>query len=152
MKKQKLILEQMDRKIQMLNKIRELAIPGTGWVYAIRQSLGMSMRQLGKKMGMTAQGIRDLEEREKNGSVSLNVLRQFGISLEMKLVYGFIPKQQSLEAIIEERALELAREIVGRTSVSMKLEDQENNPARIEKAIKEKATELKYEMPRYLWD
>ena len=152
MKKQKLILEQMDRKIQLLNKISDLSIPGTGWVYAIRQSLGMSMRQLGNKMGMTPQGIRDLEEREKNGSISLNVLRQFGNSLEMKFVYGFIPKQQNLETIIEDRAVELAMEIVSRTSISMKLEDQENDPARIEKAIKDKANELKYEMPRYLWD
>ncbi len=152
MKKQSLILEQIDRKIQLLRKIEEITIPGTGWVYSIRLSLGMSMRQLGLKMGITPQGIKDLEEREKSGTVSLNVLRQFGNSMEMKFVYGFIPKHSSLETIIEERALELAKEIVSRTSISMKLEDQENEPARIEKAIKGKAIELKYEMPRYLWD
>lgn len=151
MKKQKLILEQIDRKVQLLKKIEELTIPGTGWVYAIRHSLGMSMRQLGNRMKITPQAIREIEEREKNGTISLNVLRQFGGCLNMKLVYGFIPKQDSLEELIEERARELAKEIVSRTSVSMTLEDQENNPIRLEKAIKDMADELKYEMPKYLW-
>ena len=58
----------------------------------------------------------------------------------------------SLEKIIEKRAFELAEEIVNRTSISMKLEDQENKPDRLLKAVKEKAEELKLKMPKYLWD
>ena len=54
--------------------------------------------------------------------------------------------------MIEKRANDLAKEIVFRTSISMKLEDQENNPKRVQKAIKEKVEELKLEMPKYLWD
>jgi len=79
-------------------------------------------------------------------------LRQFGQALDLKLIYGFIPQSGSLESIIEKRAIELAKDIVRRTSVTMKLEDQENNPKRIQKAIKEKTEELKLEMPKYLWD
>jgi len=152
MKRQKLILEQIDRKILLLRKIENMTIPSTGWVYAIRQALGMSLRQLGIKMRITPQSIKEIEEREKNGSISLNVLRHFGKSLDMTLIYGFIPKDESLEALIETRALVLAREIVDRTSISMKLEDQGVSPKRIQEAIKEKANELKQEMPRYLWD
>ena len=152
MKKQKLIREQLDSRILLLRKTGNQVVPGQGWVYSIRQALGMSMRQLGKRMGITAQSIKEIEDRELNGTVSLKVLRQVGKALNMKLVYGFVPEKGSLESIIEERAYELAREIVTRTSVSMKLEDQENNPSRIKKAITEKANELKTEMPRYLWD
>jgi hypothetical protein len=72
--------------------------------------------------------------------------------LNLKLIYGFVPKSASLDAIIEKRANELAKEIVTRTSVSMKLEEQENDPKRIQKAIKEKTEELKLEIPKYLWD
>lgn len=72
--------------------------------------------------------------------------------MNLKLVYGFVPQKGKLEDIIEERAYELAMEIVNRTSVTMRLEDQENNPARIRRAIKEKAKEYIAEMPRYLWD
>jgi predicted DNA-binding mobile mystery protein A len=150
--KQKLILEQIDRKIILLKKVEDLIIPATGWVYAIRQALGMSLRQTGNKMGITPQSVKEIEEREKNGTVSLNVLRQFGNSLNLKLVYGFIPEQESLDQMIESRASDLAKEIVSRTSVSMILEDQENNPKRIQKAITEKTNEIRLEMPKYLWD
>lgn len=54
--------------------------------------------------------------------------------------------------MIEERAMQVAKEIVQRTSTSMKLEDQENLPKRIDNAIKERAQILKDEMPKYLWD
>jgi predicted DNA-binding mobile mystery protein A len=152
MKKQKLILEQTDKKILLLKKAEDLVVPPTGWIFAIRKALGMSLRQLGIKMEITAQSVREIEEREKNGTVSLKVLKQFGKALDLKLIYGFVPKSGSLEDIIEKRANELAKEIVNRTSISMKLEEQENDPKRIQKAIKEKTEELKLEIPKYLWD
>ena len=34
----------------------------------------------------------------------------------------------------------------------MALEDQQNEPSRIEKAIKERALQIQNEMPKYLWD
>jgi predicted DNA-binding mobile mystery protein A len=152
MKKQRLILEQTDKKILRLKRSDNLISPSSGWVYSIRQALGMTLKQLGKRMEITPQSVKEIEEREKNGTISLKVLRQFGQTLDLKLIYGFIPQSGSLESIIEKRANELAKEIVNRSSVSMKLEDQENSPERIQKAIKEKAAELKLEMPKYLWD
>jgi len=152
MKKQNLILEQTDRKILLLKKVDNLALPSTGWVFTIRQALGMSMRQLGNRMGITPQSVKEIEEREKNGTISLKVLKQFAKALDLKFIYGFVPITGKLEDIIEKRALELAKEIINRTSISMKLEDQENNPKRIQNAIKEKADDLKLEMPKYLWD
>lgn len=152
MKKQKLILEQVDAKISQLIKAENFVMPPSGWVYSIRQALGMSMRQLGNKMGITPQSIKEIEEREKNGTVTVKVLRQFGQALDLKLIYGFIPSGGSLEKLIERRAIELAVEIVNRTSNSMNLEDQENKPDRLHKAVKEKAEEIRLQMPKYLWD
>jgi len=152
MKKQRLILEQTDAKISQLMKAENFVIPSSGWVYSIRQALRMSMRQLGDKMGITPQSIKEIEEREINGTVTIKVLRQFGQALDLNLIYGFIPSDGSLEKIIERRAFELAAEIVNRTSISMRLEDQENKPDRLQKAVKEKAEELKLQMPKYLWD
>jgi len=150
--KQKLILDQIDRKVLQFRKLEDMTIPSSGWVFAVRQALGMSLKQLGKRMGITAQSVKEIEEREKTGTISINVLRQFGKSLDMKLVYGFIPTDKRLDKIIEKRATELAEEIVLRTSVTMNLEDQGNSKKRIKKAIKEKSDEIIAEMPRYLWD
>ncbi len=152
MKTKKLILEQTDRKISLLKKADALILPSNGWIFTVRTALGMSMRQLGKKMGITAQSIKEIEEREKNKSVSLKVLYQFAKALDMKFIYGFVPEAGSLKELIEQRALEMAKEIVERTSVNMKLEDQENDLKRIRITIREKAEELKNEIPKYLWD
>jgi hypothetical protein len=34
----------------------------------------------------------------------------------------------------------------------MSLEDQQNSKERIDEAIQQKTAEIKFEMPRYLWD
>jgi len=152
MKKQKLILEQMDKKILLLKRADRATMPASGWVFAIRQALGMSLRQVGIRMNITPQSVRDIEEREKDGSVSIKALRQYGKAMGLKLIYGFIPEKGKLEDMIEARVNELANEIVSRTSASMKLEGQENSVGRIKKAVREKADDIMREMPRYLWD
>jgi predicted DNA-binding mobile mystery protein A len=152
MKSQKLILDQTDSKIKSFVAVKKVIIPSSGWVHAIRLSLGMSLKQLGKRMNITAQSIKEIEEREKAGTISINVLRQFGKSLNMKFIYGFIPEKESITEMINQRAQEIAREIVLRTSVNMSLENQKNSEKRLIKAIKEKALEIQQEMPKYLWD
>jgi hypothetical protein len=80
------------------------------------------------------------------------VLREAAEALDMTLVYGFIPKDGSLEKMIERKAYEKARKIVSRTSTTMKLEDQGNSKERIKQAVAEPAEEIKREMPKNLWD
>ena len=93
-----------------------------------------------------------MEQREKDGSISLKSLRETARALDMELVYGFVPKDGSLDALIDRKARELARQIVSRTSNTMNLEDQGNSDARLSKAIEERTAMLKYEMPKLLWD
>ncbi len=127
-------------------------MPPEDWIYSIRQGINMSLRQLGQRMSITPQSVKEIEEREKNGTISVKVLKQVASALDMKFVYGFIPSEKTLEGMIEKRAAELAKSIVERTSIQMGLEDQKNTPEIIEKAIKEKAAELKNETPKLLWD
>jgi predicted DNA-binding mobile mystery protein A len=150
--KVKLIIEQLDRKFERLFDIQDLVMPTEGWVNAIRQALKMSLRQLGSRIGITAQSVKEIETREKLGTVSINTLKQVGMALDMRLIYGFIPNDKSLDQMIQKKALELAKEIVLRTSGTMNLEDQENTMERIRDAIKDRAEQIKNEMPKYLWD
>jgi predicted DNA-binding mobile mystery protein A len=148
----KLTLEQIDKKLKQVSSLSKLQPPSEGWLYNIRQALGISLKQLGNKMHLTPAGVKEMEKREKNNSITIKSLKDFAASLELKFVYGFIPKDGSLEKMIEKRALEIAQQIVLKTSHTMALEDQQNNPARINKAIKERAQQIKNEMPKYLWD
>ena len=77
---------------------------------------------------------------------------EVGEALNLKLVYGFIPLDGSLEKIIEKRAVALAEKIVMKTSHNMALEDQKNSPERLKQAIKERAQKIIEESPKYLWD
>ena len=150
--KQQLIIEQVDKKLLAFQSLTDQSIPSKGWVNTIRTALKMSLRQLGSRVNATAQHIKQLENREANGTLSINSLKEVANALDMQLVYGFVSKHQSLEQMIENRAKELATEIVMRTNNTMTLEDQQNTNERIEKAIAQKTEEIKHEIPKYLWD
>ena len=152
MRKKSLQLQQLNGKMLGFAALKQVAIPPTGWIKAIRTAIGMSMQQLGSKLNVSKQGILDIEKREKDGSITIKSLKVIARALDMQLVYGFVPNDGSLDALIEKRAAELATKIVLRTSNTMKLEDQGNTNKRIEKAIKEKTEEIKNEMPKILWD
>ena len=132
--------------------LQKIAPPPTGWIKAIRTAIGMSLLQLGKRLSITKQSVQDIEHREKDGSVTIKALREIARALDMQLVYGFVPNDGSLEALIDRKAKELATQIVLHTSNTMKLEDQENTKQRIEKAIQEKEIPIKKEMPKTSWN
>jgi predicted DNA-binding mobile mystery protein A len=150
--KGKLLIEQLDRKFEKFSNIEDIIIPTDGWVNSVRIALKMTLRQLGSKMGITAQSVKEIEMREKVGSISLNTLKEVGNALDMKLIYGFIPRDKTLAMMIEKKAYEIAEKIVMRTSTTMVLEDQKNTSERLKMAILDRANELKSEMPKYLWD
>jgi predicted DNA-binding mobile mystery protein A len=150
--KQQLLIEQTERKLNPFRSLEGIVIPPKGWIHTIRKSLKMSLRQLGNKLSMTAQSVKEMEGREANGVISIKSLNEAAKALDMKLVYGFVSKHESLEKMIEKRAQEIAKEIVFRTNNSMILEDQQNSEERIKRAIVQKTIEIKTNMPKYLWD
>lgn len=152
MGKKSLQLQQLNSKMLGFASLKQVAMPPTGWIKAIRTAIGMSMQQLGNKLNVSKQGVMDIEKREKDGSITIKSLREIARAMDMQLVYGFVPNDGSLDALIEKRATELATQIVMRTANTMKLEDQANSKKRIETAIRERATAIQNEMPKILWD
>jgi len=150
--KQYLILQQTDKKLEAFKSLKATVVPTKGWVNTFRTALKMSLRQLGNRLNIAPQSTKEIEVREVNGTITLNSLRDVANAMDMQLIYGFVSKHESLEQMIEKRANELANEIVMRTNNTMRLEDQQNSIERIEKAIVQKANEIKNEMPKYLWD
>jgi predicted DNA-binding mobile mystery protein A len=150
--KQQLILSQTDQKIGVLQVLRGVSVPPKGWLHTLRTALQMSLRQLSAKASITPQSLKDMEVREVAGTITLNTLRDVANAMDMQLVYGFVSRHESLEQMIEKRAKELATEIVMRTNNTMTLEDQQNSKERIAQAIAQKTAEIKFEMPKYLWD
>ncbi|MBK8425272.1 MAG: helix-turn-helix domain-containing protein [Lewinellaceae bacterium] len=76
--------------------LKIIPLPGEGWIYSIRTALGMSLKQLGRRLKMTPQGIKDIERREKDGSLTLQRLREVAAALDMQLVYGLVLRNKHL--------------------------------------------------------
>jgi predicted DNA-binding mobile mystery protein A len=150
--KQHLLLQQADKKLDHFKHLKSTVIPPKGWINTFRIALKMSLRQLGNRLRISPQSVKEIEVREANGTITLNSLRDVANAMDLKLVYGFVSKHESLEQMIEKRANELAIEIVMRTNATMTLEDQQNSRERIEQAVAHKTAEIKFEMPKFLWD
>jgi predicted DNA-binding mobile mystery protein A len=153
MRNQKMLLiEQLDRKLKPFNGTEKIMFPEQGWIYNIRTTLNMTLEQLGHKLNMTKQGVKKIEERESSESITIKSLKEIGNAMDMQLVYGFVPKQGSVENLVNMKAEDLARKIVLRTNHNMKLENQGNSENQINRAIKELTIEIKREMRKSIWD
>ena len=142
-------LDETQDKLNPFSVLKSEIKPDNGWVNAIRVSIKMSLRQLGERLHITPQGVRDLEKREKEGAITINTLKEVGRVLDMDLVYGFISRHNSLEDMIEERAREIAEDVVLKT---MQLDNPRKSENDIKKAIQQKTYEISSKMPSNLWD
>lgn len=150
--KKKLLIEQLDQKLANFKDASMVLVPQKGWVNTIRTTLNMTRDQLGAKLGLTKGAIQKIEEREATGQITINKLKDVSNALNMKFIYGFIPKDGTIESLVNLKAEKLARKIVLRTNQNMKLEDQGIGDEKIDKTIKELANEIKREMKKSLWD
>ncbi|MGS0527183.1 mobile mystery protein A [Zobellia nedashkovskayae] len=150
--KKKLLIEQLDKKLIHFKDVATVLVPQKGWVNTIRTSLNMTREQLGIKLDLTKGAIQKIEEREATGQITINKLKDVGNALDLKFVYGFIPKDESIENLVNLKAEKLARKIVLRTNQNMKLENQGIGDEKITETIKELADEIKREMKKSLWD
>lgn len=150
--KKKLLIEQLDQKLAHFKEAGMVLVPQKGWVNTIRTTLNMTREQLGSKLDLTKGAIQKIEEREATGQITINKLKDVGNVLNMKFIYGFIPKDGTIESLINLKAEKLARKIVLRTNQNMKLEDQGISEDKIEHSINDLVNEIKREMRKSLWD
>lgn len=148
----KILVEQLDKKLSFFKKMQSNSVPSSGWINNIRVSLNMSLEQLGHKLNMSKQGIKKIEEREALGTVTINSLKEVAEALEMTFVYGFAPKEESIQKLVDKKAKNLAEKIVLRTHQHMVLENQGNTDNSIKDAIEDLGNELKRELHKSLWD
>lgn len=145
-------IQQMDRKIKPGYGMEKIQFAGNGWIHTMRQLLNMSLAQLARKMYISPQGVKNMETREQENTITLKSLSEAADAMDMKLVYGFIPKDGSLEQLIERKARELAIRIVVRTNNTMILEEQGNTEEDLAASIRKLTEEFKREIPGTLWD
>lgn len=150
--KKQLALKQLDRKLAPFKGTENVEMPSGGWIKIIRNSLNMTLEQLGNKLKMTKSGAKNLEEREASGALTIQYLKDVAFALDMKFVYGFVPKYGSFEKLVEIKAKDLAKKIVLRTNHNMSLENQAVDKKHLKDAIEELTSEIKREVRKSIWD
>ncbi len=134
----KLQLEQLS---EALTDVRVPSRPRTGWVQAIRATLGMTTRQLAERLGVGQSTVVALEKSEADERITLHSLRRAAEALDCELHYVLIPRQ-SLKDRVEQRAEHVALKAVNNVTHTMRLEDQAPSSAyttRMAQEEKEKA-------------
>ncbi len=148
----KLLIEQLDRKLKPFSGCELVIVPNNGWINTIRTTIKMTLEQLGNKLHMTKQGVKRIEESEAAGTITINSLKEVGNALEMKLVYGFIPNDGSVDSLLDRKSRILAEKIILRTNHNMMLENQEIDKTNLRNAIEELSKEIKLELQKAIWN
>lgn len=97
--------------------------PAKGWIRAIREALGMTSSDLGRRLGLSRQGVSQIEASEANDTIQLGTLRRAAEALDCTLSYALIPNRP-LEQIVERRARHVALGDVAAVKHTMLLENQ----------------------------
>lgn len=147
---QNLQLHQMDAVLANWRDARLPARPPGGWVRAIRDALGMTAAALARRLGMSHAGLRKLEKAEADEVITLASLRKLANALDCELQYALVPRT-SLEAILKQRAIEVAQERLRPVAHSMSLEDQAVERSQSAVQLELLATEILAGSRRQLW-
>lgn len=143
----------IEKKLRPWVALRTDTVPRSGWLKAVRGALGVSTRQLAERVGVEQSNITRLEEREASGKVTLERLAKTAQAMNCKLVYAIVPDDRfaTLEAIIDERAKELAQQLARTAEHSMRLEKQGSHDDDVARDIDGLASQLKSKVDSRIW-
>jgi predicted DNA-binding mobile mystery protein A len=147
-----LIQKQMDELIQSYMNGKQQAEAAAGWIQSIRLALGMSLRQLAAKIGISASALNNFEKREQADTITLATLKKAATAMDMDLVYYFKPKYGSIKGTIAKQAHNKACEILNQSNQTMKLEDQQTSESSQQLELERLTKDLINKMPSNLWD
>jgi predicted DNA-binding mobile mystery protein A len=143
---------QLDELFQNLKSLPPTPRPRLGWLKAIRESLGITARQLAALLGTDSSAVLGLEERELKGTVTLESIERAARAMGCQLVYSIVPMTESLEQIVDQKAHAAASRLLKSVAHSMHLEKQDVSKTSTAQQIETLAQELKASLDPVLWE
>jgi predicted DNA-binding mobile mystery protein A len=131
-------LTQIDRSLVTFMAARSTSRPQRGWLRAVREALGITIREVSRTMRKTPQTVAAFEKSEAADRITLQTLRRYAEALNCELVYAIVPRNGSLQQLAEARARLAAERDVRAVEHTMALEDQATRgiPDKIERETK----------------
>ena len=115
-------LSQLDRNLELARSLPSR--PSGGWIAAVREALGLSQRQVAKKMRATGQAIQQFEKAEAEDRITLRALRRVAGTMGCEVVYVLVPRAGSFVELAEQSTRERTSHDVKSVVHTMALEDQ----------------------------
>jgi len=143
--------EQLDKKLMPLKDLATLGIPKQGWIRTIREALGMSSAQLGKKAGLGQPRISRLEKAEITGNLKVSSFQKIAKAFGMRFIYGFV-SDSSLEDMVRKQAEKIVLRRMARLDRTMQLEQQGLSDEEKKKAVEGMIDKFLMENVKGLWD
>jgi predicted DNA-binding mobile mystery protein A len=106
-----------------LHRDKPTIAPRSGWLRAIRDSLGMSTNDLARRVGLSKGRISQIERAERERTLTLATLDRVAAALGCRVEYVLVPYQPLDEMVWEQARTKAVAEIAG-VDHTMALEDQ----------------------------
>ena len=113
----------LDARLTPLGPSEKYTPPRAGWVRAIRDALGMSAADLGRRLGVSHASVFELERSERARTARIDTLQRAAEALDCTLVYAFLPRR-GLETTARAQAERVAQRELHGVQHTMALEDQ----------------------------
>lgn len=144
-------LRQTDEALSPFRALVNTTPPRRGWVRAIQEALGISNRQLAKRLKLKPQTIEDMQEYEAKETIKIQTLRKLAGALDCRLVYALVPNEP-LEEMRLEQARKVARRQLTPVAHSMSLEAQGVSDVEQKEELDRLVQKLLAGNPRKLWE
>jgi len=116
--------KQLEKALEVFAAAKNSSRPQKGWLRAIREATGISLRVMATRMKKTPPLAAKLEKSEAEYRITLGSLRDAADALGCQLVYALVPKSGSIYDLAEQGVRIKAAENVRAVEHSMALEDQ----------------------------
>ena len=143
--------QQLDKQLKAIHSFAQTPRPRKGWIFEVRNALGITASQLGKRVGVSQPTITKLEHSEEAETISLKSLRKIAEAMDCTLVYAFVP-HESLEKTLTQQAEKQAMKQIQRVEHTMHLEAQGRDLEEIKREQQEIAKEMIRALSSDLWE
>ena len=93
-------------------RIKDTAVPRTGWVREIRTALGLSQSQLAKRAGVSRATVQQMERAEVERRITIASLDKLAAAMDCQVAIAILPKGGTLEDVRRRQALAKAEVIL----------------------------------------
>jgi predicted DNA-binding mobile mystery protein A len=135
---------ELDETILAFRIARRAAADVDGWVRTVRQVVGVTAEELGRRMGVKQREVFRLESAEMSERIGLRRLRRAADALGCDLIYALVPREGTLEEMAAQQ------KEIREDALTLKRLDKDLLERRIDKATRYGATALQRAARRVL--